>query len=299
MSAHVISKESKNSQVSQATQQIPKINADVAEVLMQYADILEKQNAAFFRIQAYRKASVTIRELAEPIDRLLERDGREGLTALPTIGVSIASAIAEIVMTGHWTQRDRIAGELHPEKLFKTIPGVGEELADRFCDELHLETLEDLETALKSPEVRVKGLGPRRREGILAVLASRLGHAPTEFHGLMLQPSEAMVLDIDERYRKAAAAGELHMITPRRNNPHHEAWLPIMHEHRDNWHFTVMFSNTTRAIEAGKNKDWVVVIYQADGHPEGRCTVITETRGPHKGKRLVRGLRREVAAATV
>ena len=273
-------------------------NRTVAKSLMQYADILEQQGAAFFRVQAYRNASKTLLELPEPIDELLERDGRKGLTAIPTIGVSIASAIAEMVMTGHWTQLDRVAGNLHPQKLFMTIPGVGHELADRFCEELHLETLEDLEKALMNSEVHVKGLGPRRREGILAVLATRLGHAPATFHGLVKQPPEEMVLEIDELYRKAAAAGSLPMITPKRNNPKHQAWLPILHVHRDEWHFTIMYSNTTAAFRAGKNKDWVVVIYQADGHPEGRCTVVTETRGAFKGLRVVRGLVNEPAITT-
>ena len=295
MSATELSADPIDDLASQKTVQIPKINTAVAQRLMRYAEILERQGATHFRHQAYRKASKTIGELEEPVDKLLERDGREGLTALPTIGVSIASAIAEIVMTGHWSQLDRIAGDLNPVKLFKTIPGIGDELAGRFCEELHLETLEDLEAALKNAEVTVKGLGSRRREGILAVLASRLGHAPAEFHGTLLQPPIEMVLEIDKQYREAAAAGELPMITPKRNNPRREAWLPIMHVHRDGWHFTVMYSNTTRAIRAGKNKDWVVIIYQADGHPEGRCTVITTTTIQKTSKRSVRGLRGDVA----
>jgi hypothetical protein len=55
---------------------------------------------------------------------------------------------------------------------------------------------------------------------------------------------------------------------------------------------TVLFSNTARAHELGKTHDWVVIYYQKDG-PEAQCTVVTETRGPLKGKRVIRGRERE------
>ena len=34
---------------------------------------------------------------------------------------------------------------------------------------------------------------------------------------------------------------------------------------------------------------YVVVYFEKDGNAEGQCTVVTETRGPFKGKRVVRG----------
>ena len=49
-----------------------------------------------------------------------------------------------------------------------------------------------------------------------------------------------------------------------------------------------MFSNTARANELGKTDDWTVVYYQK-GKGENQCTVVTETRGPLKGKRVIRG----------
>ncbi len=55
---------------------------------------------------------------------------------------------------------------------------------------------------------------------------------------------------------------------------------------------TVLFSNTARAHELGKTHDWVVIYYQKDG-PEAQCTVVTEFRGPLKGKRVIRGREHE------
>jgi hypothetical protein len=49
-----------------------------------------------------------------------------------------------------------------------------------------------------------------------------------------------------------------------------------------------MFSNTATAHRLDRTADWVVVYYERDGD-EGQCTVVTETRGPLAGRRVVRG----------
>jgi hypothetical protein len=56
--------------------------------------------------------------------------------------------------------------------------------------------------------------------------------------------------------------------------------------------FTVMFSNTAKAHELGKTNDWVVV-YFSKGKGENQCTVVTESRGALKGKRVIRGREEE------
>lgn len=86
------------------------------------------------------------------------------------------------------------------------------------------------------------------------------------------------------------------MIAPRRFNPTHRAWLPILHGHRDGWHFTAMFSNTELAHRLGRTDDWVVLYFHDDHGPEGQATVVTERRGRYRGLRVVRGRERECAA---
>ena len=53
-----------------------------------------------------------------------------------------------------------------------------------------------------------------------------------------------------------------------------------------------MFSNTKTAHELGKTGDWVVVYYEK-GKGENQCTVVTESRGVLKGKRVIRGREQE------
>jgi len=101
-------------------------------------------------------------------------------------------------------------------------------------------------------------------------------------------PPVELLLAIGEEYRAKAEAGELRRIAPRRLNPDGESWLPILKTEREGWRFTVLFSNTARAHELGKTRDWVVLYVRATG-PEGQCTVVTAGRGPLWGRRVVRG----------
>ena len=90
--------------------------------------------------------------------------------------------------------------------------------------------------------------------------------------------------------------GDLPNIAPRRFNPSGEAVLPILHTERGDWHCTALFSNTARAHELGRTRDWVVIYFHHDSGPEGQRTVVTETRGPHAGHRTVRGREAECLA---
>lgn len=271
-------------------------NARIALRLRRFADLLEQQGDDGYRIRAYRTAAAEIDALEEPLAVHLRRGGVEGLVKLKGIGKGIAAAIVEMLTTGAWRQLDRLEGELTPENLFSTIPGVGPVLAQRLADTLDGDTLEQLETALRLGDVDVPGIGPRRRAAILATLEQRLARLPrmrTRAQEESEDPPVSLLLDADALYRKKAAAGELRRIAPRRFNPDGEAWLPILHARREEWHLTVLYSNTARAHELGRTKDWVVIFFHLEGTPERQCTVVTETRGDLVGRRVVRGREEE------
>lgn len=198
--------------------------------------------------------------------------------------------IAEITATGRWSQLERLRGELAPEILFRTIPGIGTQLARRLAEDGQLETLEDLENALQHRELVNKGFGKRRQAMLATMLAEKLGRSV--FARRMEKapsPPISLLLQVDSIYHEKAAAGQLRIIAPKRFNPSKEAWLPILHAGHGKWHFTALYSNTELAHKLGKTRDWVIINYQAEGQPEGRCTVVTETSGPRSGKRVVRG----------
>jgi hypothetical protein len=179
---------------------------------------------------------------------------------------------------------------LQPEQLFQTLPGIGPELAARIHGELHIDTLEALELAAHDGRLaKVPGLGHRRVAGIRAALAERLGRQRIRALLHAKAPSVALLLDVDREYREKAEAGSLRLIAPKRFNPTGEAWLPVLHAARGQWRFTALFSNTRKAHELGKTKDWVVIYAHVDTEPESQSTVVTEKRGPLSGRRVVRG----------
>jgi hypothetical protein len=128
---------------------------------------------------------------------------------------------------------------------------------------------------------------------IRAELATLLGRRRTR---KISEPPVDALLDVDAEYHRRAATGRLSRIAPRRFNTAGTAWLPVLHTERGEWHFTVLFSNTARAHELGRTRDWVVVYFHGDGEPEGQRTVVTETRGSLVGRRVVRGREPECEA---
>lgn len=259
-------------------------------------DLLALQGANPFRANAFRRAARTIEGSARDIREVAESEGPAGLENIPNIGRGIAAAIVEIVATGGWGRLDRLRGELDVTRLFQTVPGIGPKLAARIHDELHVDTLEELEIAAHDGRLdALPGLGRRRVDAIRASLAAMLGRPRSPPHAGSGAPPVAVLLDVDAEYRRRGAAGELARIAPRRLNPGGEAWLPVLHTERDEWHFTALYSNTARAHELGRTRDWVVLYYYDDDHHEHQCTIVTEYRGPLRGRRVVRGRERECA----
>jgi putative hydrolase len=267
------------------------LNQRIADRLLEAADLLAGQAANPFRVAAYRRAADSVLALDEDADTLLNRRGIEGLTERPGIGRAIAGAIAEMAHTGRWRQLERLRGESDPEALFQSVPGVGPELARRLHLDLDAETLEDLEAAAHDGRLeQVPGIGARRTAMLRGALAQMLSRTrPWRAHRPRIEPDVAAILDVDREYRERATDGSLPTIAPRRFNPGGEAWLPVLHTERGRWELTALFSNTARAHELGRTRDWVVIYFHTDSHDEGQRTVVTETRGPLAGQRVVRG----------
>jgi hypothetical protein len=262
----------------------------IADRLLEAAQLLEAQGADRFRVRAYRMGAETVRALDEDPADILAREGLEGLIELPNIGNRLARAIDEIVATGRWIQLERMRGEAEPENLFQTVRGIGALTSRAIQNELHIDTLEALEIAAHDGRLeRVPGIGPRRAASIRASLASMIARRRRRGSDDHEEPPVGLLLEIDALYREKAKAGSLERIAPRRFNPTGEAWLPIFHLDRDGWSFTTLFSNTALAHKLGRTDDWVVLYFGRAGGPEHQRTIVTETRGPLEGKRVVRG----------
>lgn len=271
-------------------------NDEVADVLEEIADLLEADDANRFRVEAYRRAAATVWKADDSVSSMVREGGEEALRELPNIGEGISRVIGGYVRTGRSDLLERLKGEVAPEELFAQIPGIGPELAQRLVEELDVRTLQELEQAAHDGRVRaIDGFGQERVRNLQVSLAGMLSTAAQRRRGrggseeaCDERPGVDTLLAVDAEYRRKAEAGQLRRIAPKRFNPEGEAWLPILETERGGWEFTALFSNTKRAHELDKTGDWVVLYYEGGGH-EGQATVVTESRGPLEGKRVVRG----------
>jgi putative hydrolase len=282
----------------------PPENDLVASRLEEIAQLLAGQGANPFRVNAYRTAAESVRQLVQPVGRILEDAGARGLMELPGIGRSIAGAIEQFFRSGKIALLQQLRGEHAPERIFTTVAGVGPKLAQRIHDELGLESLAELQAAAWDGRLaRMPGMGAKRLQAIREALAGRSAQSDKRPSQQSPEPAEeppvAELLDIDRMYRHYVDENRLPKISPRRFNPEGKAWLPIMHAQRGGRHYTALYSNTARAHEFGTTRDWVV-IYRDDNSRDGtggdgQWTVITSAFGKLRGKRIVRGREAECA----
>ena len=154
-------------------------NIELAEALEQMAEVLVRQGESNpYRVQAYLQAAGMIREHPEPVARVYGDGGREALTSLPGVGVSLAHHIAQYVETGRIGLRDRLLRADDPAALLATVPGVGDRLAARLVVDLGVESLAELERAAHDGRLQeLDGVGPRRTEAIRLQLNSILNRS--------------------------------------------------------------------------------------------------------------------------
>jgi putative hydrolase len=276
-------------------------NDAIAAALAEISDLLERQGANPFRVRAYRHGAETVAACQRPLQAILAERGIRGLTALPGIGDSLASAIEKIIHAKRLPLLERLRGGGKPERLFSTVADIGPKLAARIHEELGIRTLSELEAACWDGSLaRVPGMGQKRIRAVRESLAGRFHRGADRPKSVAAplpddQPPVEELLDVDRQYRDLAARDRLLRVAPQRFNPEGKAWLPILHAERQGRHYTALYSNTSRAHELGALRDWVV-IYREDKKLGGVWTVITARLGALKGRRVVRGREAECAA---
>lgn len=276
-------------------------NAPVAAALREMSQLLQSQHDNPYRALAYARAADTVAGLGRSVREIHARDGEAGLDALPAIGRSIAASIAELLTTGRWRQLEAARRAADPIALLATVPGVGRALAGQLQQALGVTTLEGLEAAAHDGRLaRVPRLGARRAAAIGAALTQMLDRGRALRRGgvplAAAEPPVAALLEVDRDYRAQARAGKLPTIAPRRFNPEGQAWLPVLHTQRGDWHYTALFSNTARAHALDRVHDWVVIYAEDPQHAERQYTVVTAARGGLAGRRVVRGREAECRA---
>jgi DNA polymerase (family 10) len=201
---------------------------------------------------------------------------------------------------------DRLDRDLEAGDLFTAVPGIGPELAQRIHETLGIETLEELaDVAHDGRLARVAGFGPQRVRAVCAHLDAALGRSARRrwpgrrqlrfgFAEPAARPPVALLLAVDETYRRLAADDRLPCIPPRIDRES-QALLPVWSTERDGWSFAVRRPRSARPGAPDRGHDWLVIHYRKDDR-EGQCTVVTEQQGELIGQRVIRGRERECAS---
>jgi DNA polymerase (family 10) len=90
-------------------------NRTIAQQLMHRARYLGDQHASLYRVRAYRRAAETILGLDEPLETIVDQQGRRGLRQLPGIGDHIARALETLVRTGTLPETGEVSVPTKPQ----------------------------------------------------------------------------------------------------------------------------------------------------------------------------------------
>ena len=101
---------------------LQKVNAEIAARLEEIADILEAQQANPYRVQAYRRAGMTVRNYDRAMDEVIREEGIEGLRKLPGIGETLSRAIHQLVTSGRLPMLERLRGESEEQRRVVLTP---------------------------------------------------------------------------------------------------------------------------------------------------------------------------------
>lgn len=137
-------------------------NADIADKLLQYANVLGVKRENFYKAKAYRRAAIKIRNLSQSLDEMV-RDGVD-LTQFAGVGTAIASAIREIVLTGTLARFESVRSQVSPELYeLSSVPGLAPQRVRRAFKKLQISSISELQERLGGSETRAL-LGPRLTE---------------------------------------------------------------------------------------------------------------------------------------
>jgi len=141
-------------------------NLDVAQALLEIADLLEFRGDEPFKVRAYRKAAQALEMLPEPVSAVAERGD---LTKVPGIGKAIAAKVGELLATGRIAYLEELRRAIPPGVLELTaVPGLGARTAYLLYTRLGIDSLDRLELAARKGELRaLPGMGPRKEAAIL------------------------------------------------------------------------------------------------------------------------------------
>ncbi|MDE3195599.1 MAG: DNA polymerase/3'-5' exonuclease PolX, partial [Acidobacteriota bacterium] len=152
------------------------VNEEIARIFEKMARLLAFKSGDRFRIMAYERAAVSLRDIEEDLAAIAHQ-GR--LQEIPGIGKDLAGMIEEYLRTGAIQRYEQECRGIPPSLIdLMAIPGLGPKTLALLHETLRVKSTEDLRRALDSPALRkLKGFGEKKianiRRGIDLWAANR------------------------------------------------------------------------------------------------------------------------------
>jgi len=168
---------------------MPVTNKEVAAIFNKLADLLEIDGANPFRVRAYRDAAALVGGLGRNAAEMIEQG--EDLSEFPGIGKDLAGKIKTAVESGSLPLLEELEQRV-PEALIDImhISGLGPKRVKALHEHLDVDSLEDLERAVREGRVReLSGFGEKTEQNILKAIQELQG---AERRSTLLEAEQAV-----------------------------------------------------------------------------------------------------------
>jgi DNA polymerase (family 10) len=144
---------------------MPQANDAVAELLTEYAELLQMTGGDPFRARVFQKAARAIAGHPQDVSGLSPLD----LQRIPGVGKSTAEKVSEITATGTFPALERMRAQIPDGVIQLTrVPALGPKRALLLYRELHVSSPEELRDAITAGQLDgLKGFGSKSTEKLL------------------------------------------------------------------------------------------------------------------------------------
>ena len=247
-------------------------NKEIASILAEIADLLEIKGEQVFRINSYRRAARTLKDLTRDIEELAEAGE---LASLPGIGKSTVAKIEEYLSQDSISLHRELLKSI-PEGLpaLLNIPGLGPKKVALAWKELDVAGLSDLKNAIASGELaRLKGLGKKSVEQI----AAGIRFAERSSGRTPLGLAEPLANELAEQLRKVAGVSRVEISGSLRRGVETIGDLDLLCESDDGEAVVKAFTSLPQAgkvLGSGTTKGSILVNRRDGGDIQVDCRVV-------------------------
>lgn len=170
------------------------VNAEVALVLDQVAELLLVIGDNPFKIRAYQRAAEAVRRIVQPVTGMSTGE----LVEIEGVGKAIAEAIHSIAETGTCNELESLKEKIPaglPELL--ELDNVGPKTVQKLWSHLNITSLDELEAAAKGRRIRsLRGFGEKKEEDILRAITVYKNRSGRMLISLAEEIAEAITVNL-------------------------------------------------------------------------------------------------------